>query len=335
MIKRLYSIVITAAVVATSSCSTFTTMTHTQSRESRVSLTGKAKTEVNIETLSQFDTLQKDSIVIDSGAEVAHADSLKSTIPPIELTHKIELIEIPQFSSEQSAHVMISEFRQQVAFEDKVLSHEELAKSFYYPADGHITSDFGWRGSRMHNGIDVKAYYKDNIYAAFDGVVRVAMYNGGFGNCIVIRHYNGLETVYAHSTKMLVEVNQKVKAGDVIALAGKTGRSTGVHLHFEVRVLGQCLNPNLILDTKNRTLNGRNLYLTMRNGRIFGSNSEDEAVREAEIKEAITRKYYVVRSGDTLSHIARNNKTSIGRICALNNISSRSIIKVGQRLRVR
>lgn len=107
-----------------------------------------------------------------------------------------------------------------------------------------ITSNFGKRWNRNHNGIDIKAYLGDTIYAAFDGKVRVSRYNeGGYGKFIVIRHYNGLETVYAHLSKQLVTVNQEVKARQPIGLAGNTGRSTGTHLHFETRFCGIPINP--------------------------------------------------------------------------------------------
>ncbi len=244
-------------------------------------------------------------------------------------------VEIPRFTPEQSAHVMIPEYSNPALFKDMTITSEELAKNFCYPVRGYITSDYGWRGSRMHSGIDIKAYNRDGIRAAFDGVVRVAMYNGAYGKCLVIRHYNGLETLYAHATKLLVDVNDEVKAGDVIALAGKTGRATGVHLHFEIRAGGGYIDPNLILDTKNYQLNGKNLYLMMRSGRIFGSNIDDTEEREAEVKERSAIKYYTVRSGDSLSRIAVNNHTTVSKLCKLNNISSASIIKIGQRLRVR
>ncbi len=262
-------------------------------------------------------------------------DSIVAQAVVTDVATAVEYAEIPPFTQEQQSHVVLSEFRDHATFEDFSLSHEELSQNFCYPANGYLTSDFGWRRYRMHSGVDIKAYYKDPIYATFDGVVRVAMYNGAFGNCIVIRHYNGLETLYAHATKMLVKANQKVKAGEVIALAGKTGRSTGVHLHFEVRVLGQAINPNLLIDTKNRTLKESNLHIMMRSGRIFGSNNEDIKQREAEIKEILAVKYHTVRSGDTLSRIAINNRTTVAKLCALNKITSRTILRIGQRLRVR
>ena len=114
-----------------------------------------------------------------------------------------------------------------------------------------ITSKFGPRRRRMHNGIDVKVYIGDTIRAAFGGKVRVVKNQGrrvGYGQYIIIRHENGLETVYAHLSKQLVKEDQYVEAGEVIGLGGNTGRSTGSHLHFETRFLGQAINPALLFD---------------------------------------------------------------------------------------
>ncbi len=251
---------------------------------------------------------------------------------------KVEIEEqraqIGPFTAEESASVVLPEFKNHLLFTDFNIKLPELKGEFCYPADGHVTSPYGWRHGRMHTGVDIKAYRGDNIYATFDGVVRFAKYNGAYGNCIVIRHYNGLETMYAHATKLLVKVNQEVSAGDVIALAGRTGRATGDHLHFEVRVAGQCIDPKLILDTENKTIVDKNLYITMRSGRIFASNSEQSEAREEEIKVITSKKYHVVKSGDTLSRIAANNRTTVTNICKMNGISSTSILNIGQRVRV-
>lgn len=119
----------------------------------------------------------------------------------------------------------------------------------------YITSNFGKRWGRNHNGVDIKAYLGDTVYAAFTGKVRVSRYNqGGYGNFIVIRHYNGLETVYGHLSKQLVEVNAYVKAGQPIGLAGNTGRSTGTHLHFETRFCGIPINPREIFSFEMRDI---------------------------------------------------------------------------------
>lgn len=118
-----------------------------------------------------------------------------------------------------------------------------------------ITSNFGRRWNRNHNGIDIKAYLGDTIYAAFSGKVRVVRYNqGGYGNFIVIRHHNGLETVYGHLSKQIVKVNDDVKAGQAIGLAGNTGRSTGTHLHFETRFCGIPINPLEIFSFKEKDI---------------------------------------------------------------------------------
>ncbi|MFI3264107.1 MAG: LysM peptidoglycan-binding domain-containing protein [Rikenellaceae bacterium] len=236
------------------------------------------------------------------------------------------------FSSAQSNSVKLAEYRNMI-FDDIQLNLR--TENACYPADGHVTSPYGWRKGRMHEGIDLKAQVGDNIYAAFDGVVRLAKYNGAYGNCLVIRHYNGLETVYGHASKLLVKVNDVVKGGDVVALAGNTGRSTGSHLHFEVRAGGNLVNPTYILDTDKRQIRDTTLYVTMRNGRVFTSINPSEEEREAEILKEISIRYYTVRSGDNLSAIASRNGTNVTTLCRLNGISSKSVLRIGQRLIVR
>lgn len=112
-----------------------------------------------------------------------------------------------------------------------------------------ITSKFGMRWKRQHKGVDIKVYIGDTIRAAWNGQVRVVKYNAnGYGNFVVIRHKNGLETYYGHLSKQLVKANQLVKAGDPIGLGGNTGRSTGSHLHFETRLCGYAIDPLLLFD---------------------------------------------------------------------------------------
>ncbi len=236
------------------------------------------------------------------------------------------------FDETQSKSVTLSEYKN-VVFEDIEL--DLRTQNAHYPADGHVTSPYGWRRSRMHAGTDIKVQVGDDIYAAFDGVVRLAKYNGAYGNCLVIRHYNGLETVYGHASKLLVKVNDVVKAGDVVALGGSTGRSTGSHLHFEVRINGNHINPTFIIDTDKREIRDTTLYVTMRNGKIFASNNENKEQREAKILQEISIRYYTVRSGDTLGAIAKRNGTTVTTLCKLNRISSTSVLRIGQRLIVR
>lgn len=116
-----------------------------------------------------------------------------------------------------------------------------------------VTSNYGPRWGRRHEGLDVKVYIGDTIRAAFDGKVRITQYNGsGYGYHVVIRHPNGLETLYGHLSKIIAKENQVVHAGDVIGLGGNTGRSTGSHLHFETRICGMPINPALLFDFENQ-----------------------------------------------------------------------------------
>lgn len=179
------------------------------------------------------------------------------------------VIDPGQFSALETQHVKISDYDPFRGKEYLFYDLPAMESEFRYPCDGKLISNYGMRGRRMHTGVDLKANYGDNIYAAFDGVVRMAKYYSGYGNVVVIRHYNGLETVYSHNSKNKVKVNQAVKAGDVIALAGRTGRATTEHLHFEVRVQGQAFNPNLLIDVTNRKLQQKPLYVYKRGSGIL------------------------------------------------------------------
>lgn len=126
---------------------------------------------------------------------------------------------------------------------------------YYHPVPGHVTSNFGYRAryGRQHKGIDLKLQTGDTVRAAFDGKIRLTRYERrGYGYYVVIRHDNGMETVYGHLSRFLVKPDQRVKAGDPIALGGSTGRSTGPHLHFETRYMGMAINPNAIIDFENK-----------------------------------------------------------------------------------
>lgn len=191
-----------------------------------------------------------------------------------------------------------------------------------------ITDIFGYRPNRrrMHNGLDVKVQTGDTIYAAFDGKVRVTSYQRrGYGHYVVIRHNNGIETLYAHLSKKLVEANDNVKAGDPIGLGGNTGRSSGSHLHFETILMGKCLDPALMFDFKNQKMTGDS-YLYRKPGSKYIENGQVKIAGPE-------KKYHKVKSGDTVERIARKYGVSQRRIFELNGLNSRSIIKPGQQLR--
>ena len=191
-----------------------------------------------------------------------------------------------------------------------------------------ITSKFGPRRRRMHNGIDVKVYIGDTIRAAFGGKVRMVKYERrGYGKYVVIRHDNGLETIYGHLSKQMVKEDQYVEAGEVIGLGGNTGRSTGSHLHFETRFLGQAINPALLFDFEKQDIVTDAYLFKKGNNRYRRSNTATSYASNGDIQ------YYKVRKGDSLSRIAQKTGTSIDTLCKLNKISRRTTLRIGQVLR--
>lgn len=127
---------------------------------------------------------------------------------------------------------------------------------------GKVISPYGGR-RKYHSGTDIKTCANDTIVAAFDGIVRMAKPYAAYGNVIVVRHYNGLETIYSHNSKNLVKPGDRVKAGEAIALTGRTGRATTEHLHFETRINGHHFNPNLLFDMDRRELRKKCLVCTL------------------------------------------------------------------------
>ena len=190
-----------------------------------------------------------------------------------------------------------------------------------------ITSPFGPRWRRMHNGLDLKVNIGDTIVAAFDGKVRIVKYERrGYGKYVVIRHDNGLETVYGHLSKQLVEENQLVKAGEVIGLGGNTGRSTGSHLHFETRFLGIAINPSYMFDFPKQDIVA-DTYTFRRTQGSKRAGSHDTQVADGTIR------YHKVKSGDTLSRIAKLRGVSVSTLCKLNRIKPTTTLRIGQVLR--
>ena len=190
-----------------------------------------------------------------------------------------------------------------------------------------ITSPFGPRWRRMHNGLDLKVNIGDTIVAAFDGKVRIVKYERrGYGKYVVIRHDNGLETVYGHLSKQLVEENQLVKAGEVIGLGGNTGRSTGSHLHFETRFLGIVINPVYMFDFPKQDIVA-DTYTFRKTKSVKRAGSHDTQVADGTIR------YHKVKSGDTLSRIAKLRGVSVSTLCKLNRIKPTTTLRIGQVLR--
>lgn len=213
---------------------------------------------------------------------------------------------------------------------------------FPTPDESRLTSHFGPRRRRFHYGVDLAMPTGRPIYAAFDGVVRISKYNGSYGNLVVIRHPNGLETYYAHMSKRHVSAGTQVRAGDIIGLCGNTGRSYGSHLHFEIRYQGNAMNPENVVDCQTRGLRAPTLTLTRDSFRkVARPGSGNASAKQGGSKKgnvgnySSDGKYYKVRSGDTLSRIAQRNGTTVRKLCQLNGIRESAVLQIGQRIRIR
>ena len=205
-----------------------------------------------------------------------------------------------------------------------VLVDKAHGLKYVHPFQGNITSRFGFRRYRFHYGTDVDLVTGDPVHCAFDGMVRATLYDRGYGRVVVVRHNNGLETVYAHLSKILVDTNTLIKAGDLIGYGGNTGRSTGSHLHFEIRYLGAAINPETIVDFTNFQLLSDTIYLTKKNFEYLHKIAANK-----------NAKYHKVKSGDTLSAIAKRYHTSINKLCYLNGIRQTHILQIGEKVRVK
>jgi LysM repeat protein len=195
-------------------------------------------------------------------------------------------------------------------------------RPFCIPFTGKITSPFGYREGKYHKGIDINLNIGNPIVASFSGIVRMARFYGNFGNVVIIRHWGGLETVYAHLSKLKIKAGQKVEAGQVIGLGGNTGRSSGPHLHFEIRYLGQPINPQQLISFEEQRLK----YPVV----IFKKNKIGySALPQGSV-------FYKVKPGDSWVKIAQKNGLSIKHLKQLNGINpnSKSILQVGQVIRL-
>lgn len=234
--------------------------------------------------------------------------------------------------------------------------------NFVFPCSGKVCSPYGIRNGRLHSGMDIKQRLGDSIVSVWDGVVRMArMGYYGYGGTVIIRHDNGLETMYAHLSRISVLPNQKVKAGQLIGKAGRTGRATTEHLHFETRFLYEHFNPRKIIDFDTKQLICDTLIV--KNGKFYKSGDlrkeEEEIKLKATINDTLITvqdstqiktteptpqtkpqqntykpKYHIVKQGDTLSRIAKKHHTSIKKLCEVNRIKDTSILSLGQKIKL-
>lgn len=189
-----------------------------------------------------------------------------------------------------------------------------------YKYHATITSEYGWRNGRHHRGLDIELHVKDSVVSAFDGVVRLAKYYGGYGRVVIIRHFNGVETLYAHLYRFKASVGDTVQAGDLIGLGGNSGHSEGSHLHFEMRYLGSPINPKHIIDTRKKQLKAYTYVL---------KKYKDQYVALIEGTQ-----YHKVRYGDHWYKIAKRYGLEVRELYRLNGISKPHRLSVGQMIRV-
>lgn len=283
---------------------------------------------------------QTDSLLFQNSVDLARIRSIISEDPfslnwaptnqLIQISEQIQIDSIwvtayEYFANWDSKKVDIYNF-QVKDLQDSVtlrLYDEKIGELWKMPLDViKITSIFGPRWGRGHYGTDLDLNTGDPVYSGFDGIVRVKSYDRyGWGYYVLVRHKNGLESLYGHLSKQLVEVGQELKAGDLLGKGGSTGRSTGSHLHYELRYRGLPFDPQKVYDFQKVDIRSKDL--------IISKSLFDQ------VAQARAAAYHRVKRGDNLGSIARRYGVSVSQITRLNGISTRTILRIGQNLRVK
>nr|WP_321223368.1 M23 family metallopeptidase [uncultured Psychroserpens sp.] len=225
------------------------------------------------------------------------------------------------------------EFPLQIQFRDS---------TYHSPIDKNkvVTSRYGWRRGRAHKGIDIDLVTGDSLYTMFDGIVRMSRYSRGHGKTVVVRHFNGLETVYAHLSEYGVKENDTLTKGQYIGKGGVSGNARGSHLHLVINYNGVSINPEYLFEfNDDNKIRANELWITKKWTRPIYHNSKKESLikplltEEEALASLVKQKsIYVVKSGDTLSRISKRNNVSITSICNTNTIKRNSVLKIGQKL---
>jgi hypothetical protein len=215
--------------------------------------------------------------------------------------------------------------------EEEMPRFSEELQRFIVPFRGKVVSKYGIRRGRMHTGTDIKLEQGDTVVAAYNGIVTRAQTYYGYGKMVVVSHAHGLETYYAHFSDILVRVGDTVSTGQSIGLGGRTGRATGTHLHFEIRQNGRAYNPEMIFDFENYTVKSD----------IEGKEMLADLVRAPRVTDrnhiidmGDAPAQYIVRPGDSLWTISRRHQVTINELCELNNLTTKSILRIGMVLRL-
>ncbi len=310
----------------------------------------------------------KEAVPSSKGTATPDADTLDTGNPGVKVilfsNHTWRYIKDPKLVSDSKVFTeawdpkSTNPYREANPPESVTLWIVDTLDSYCCPNQTTPSSKFGYRHGRAHTGIDLPYPKGTPVYAAFDGKVRLSDYVGGYGNLVVLRHENGLETFYGHLAESKVSPGEWVHAGDVIGLGGSTGRSSGPHLHFETRYKGHAFDPSWLIDFQTGTLRHRlfrlkSSYFNPHSRYVQTEEDEDEiniadekdrieaeekAKKEAAAREAAALaaiKYHTVRKGDTLSGIAVKYHTSVKTLCRLNGIKETKTLQIGQKIRVK
>lgn len=308
--------------------------------------------------------IPKDTIV--NNIEITEADSLyaEENIPNDSLISNDETLYKNIWSSTQIKYPLNTLPPKDETI--KITLTEVEDHPFVNPYIGKVISKYGKRGRRMHTGTDIKLNSGDTVRCAFDGKVRLAKRFSGYGNMVLVRHKNGLETIYAHLKEIKVKVNDSINAGDIIGLGGRTGRATCDHLHFETRLFGEPFDASKYIDFRNYSLRSNHLYYKNKQFEIDPANFDRKHVHEskpvlantavrdsASVTENIADKTnssktktatkgkssakpnkHVIRKGDNLWTIAKKYNTTVKKLCSVNNITAQKTLKVGSVIRI-
>jgi hypothetical protein len=227
-----------------------------------------------------------------------------------------------------------------VSNEDETPPFSDVLNGFVIPFDGKVISRYGMRRGRMHTGTDIKLCLGDTVRAAYEGVVSRSCRYYGYGNMVVVEHLHGLQTYYAHLSKILVKQGDPVSPGQPLGLGGRTGRATTEHLHFEIREKGKAYNPELVYDFENRRIRdhvqGKGALAELITNPKTGQKIEITAKGNQYMNEMSTAAVveYVIKAGDSLWKIARKFNTSVSRLCEHNNLTTHSVLRVGSVVRI-
>ncbi|MBK9800643.1 MAG: peptidoglycan DD-metalloendopeptidase family protein [Bacteroidetes bacterium] len=213
-----------------------------------------------------------------------------------------------------------------------IILQDRYQCDYNHPYCGNITSDFGPRSRvRYHYGVDIKLETGEAVRCSFEGTVRIARRSSTFGNVVMVRHKNGLETIYAHLSAIHVKIGQHVESGEILGLGGNTGHSSGSHLHYEVRYKGMPINPNSIISIGEGRLVRDSIAIDKSN---FSYIVDFRTKSKSYTKSGKHGKYYVVKKGDTLGKIAQRKNVSLKKLCRLNGIRTTTVLRPGKRLRL-